>query len=376
MSGRVFIITEWFSPGYKAGGPIRSIQNMVEALPFEFYILTTNRDWGSDVPYADVPCGQWQQHNDHTRVWYHGEQQLNANLIKELMEEVQPSVLYLNSMFSWSFTWRPILTAKKMNFSGKIILAPRGMLHPNAMMIKSLKKKLFLKCIQFLDWSKNLHWQATSEEEAKYIQAHFGQKVSLSITENLPTFSLFKSPSEQVKNRWLMVNRLSAEKGVLEGLQWWMSHPISIEASLTIIGPASNASYQAQVEKIIQDHPERKMVWLGDLPPARVTEWMQQSDFFYAPTRGENYGHAIAEALFMGLPAVVANGTPWQNLNEKKWGWNFAHHESALHKVLDEVMSLPSNQYQEMQSALQVAREGEIKKIHNSQSWILLFGTK
>ena len=118
------------------------------------------------------------------------------------------------------------------------------------------------------------------------------------------------------------------------------------------------------------------MVWLGDLPPARVTEWMQQSDFFYAPTRGENYGHAIAEALFMGLPAVVANGTPWQNLNEKKWGWNFAHHESALHKVLDEVMSLSSDQYQEMQKAMQVAREEETKKIHNSQSWILLFGTK
>ena len=39
---RVLICLNWYEPGFKAGGPIRSVANIVNALKdeFEFYILT------------------------------------------------------------------------------------------------------------------------------------------------------------------------------------------------------------------------------------------------------------------------------------------------------------------------------------------------
>ena len=52
----ILILVEWFSPGYRAGGPIRSVVNLVEGLKdhFDFKVITTNRDLGSE-PYEGIP---------------------------------------------------------------------------------------------------------------------------------------------------------------------------------------------------------------------------------------------------------------------------------------------------------------------------------
>ena len=375
MNGKVLILTEWFAPGYKAGGPIRSIQNMVAALPFEFYIITSNKDWGDDQPYAQVLSDCWIDFSKNVKVWY-ASVGLSNECFTQLITEVNPEALYLNSMFSWSFTWRPILTARNLGFRGKVVLAPRGMLHPNAMNIKHNKKRLFLAMIKWMRWTNNIYWQATSAEEVKYIQQQFGSEVKVSITENLPTLSSIKQRPVSKGNRWLMVNRLSEEKGVLEGLEWWVSHPLSSTAELTIIGSSSDKGYQKKVESCIALNDNKRIQWIGDVSPDEVTKWMWESDFLFAPTRGENYGHAIAEALFMGLPVVVAEGTPWVLLKEKSWGWNFIRSAIGLKEVLDEVETLSDETYVAIHDALILAREEETKKIHNSQSWILLFGTK
>jgi len=375
LSGKVLILTEWFAPGYKAGGPIRSIQNMVMTLPFEFYIITTNKDWGDDESYVNVAADCWIDFSENVKVWYASDG-LSNEYFTQLISEVNPEVLYLNSMFSWSFTWRPILTARNLKFQGKVILAPRGMLHPNAMKIKQSKKRLFLAVIKWMGWIKNVHWQATSSDEVRYIHRFFGKGVNVSVTENLPTLSPIKERPISKGNRWLMVNRLSEEKGVLEGLQWWVSHPLSSQSQLTIIGSSANAAYQEKIEHCIVSHANKSIEWIGDVPPQEVTNWMRQSDFLFAPTRGENYGHAIAEAIFMGLPVVVAEGTPWVQLKEKSWGWNFARSAAGLHHVLDEVQDLSDESYVHLYDALCDARKVEIKKIHDSQSWMLLFSTK
>ncbi len=375
LSGKVLILTEWFAPGYKAGGPIRSIQNMVMTLPFEFYIITTDKDWGDDQPYTHVATDCWIDFSENVKVWYASDG-LSNECFTQLITEVNPEVLYLNSMFSWTFTWRPILTARNLKFQGKVVLAPRGMLHPNAMKIKQSKKRLFLAVIKWMGWSKNLHWQATSAEEVKYVQQYFGDETKVSITENLPTLSPIKERPISKGNRWLMVNRLSEEKGVLEGLEWWVSHPLSSHCHLTIIGSSANAVYQEKIERFIVSNANKFIQWIGDVPPQEVTDWMRKSDFLFAPTRGENYGHAIAEAIFMGLPVVVAEGTPWVQLKVKNWGWNFGRSATGLKLVLDEVEALSDESYVAMHDALMLAREEEIKKIHDSQSWMLLFSTK
>src|SRR5262249_46684314 len=42
----------------------------------------------------------------------------------------------------------------------------------------------------------------------------------------------------------------------------------------------------------------------------------------FFPTLGENFGHAIFDALAVGCPVIVSDATPWQELSGKGAGWS------------------------------------------------------
>ena len=58
---KILLLIGAFLPGYKAGGPVPSVANMVARLSddFDFHILTRDRDLGDTVPYRDVPTDRW-----------------------------------------------------------------------------------------------------------------------------------------------------------------------------------------------------------------------------------------------------------------------------------------------------------------------------
>ena len=49
------ICTDYYRPGYKGGGPIKSVENLVESLGenFSATILTSNRDLGSKRQFEE-----------------------------------------------------------------------------------------------------------------------------------------------------------------------------------------------------------------------------------------------------------------------------------------------------------------------------------
>ncbi len=58
---KLLIITDWFAPGYKAGGPIQSCVNLCAALTsnYDFYVLTTDTDHGETKPYPGIEPDKW-----------------------------------------------------------------------------------------------------------------------------------------------------------------------------------------------------------------------------------------------------------------------------------------------------------------------------
>ena len=57
---RILIFIDWYIPAFKAGGPIRSVFNIVTQLSdvFEFYIITGDRDLGDLIPYPDLKLNE------------------------------------------------------------------------------------------------------------------------------------------------------------------------------------------------------------------------------------------------------------------------------------------------------------------------------
>lgn len=56
MKRKVLVMVDWYAPGYKAGGPIRSAVNFADQLENELdvYVLTTDRDLNEPSPYDIV----------------------------------------------------------------------------------------------------------------------------------------------------------------------------------------------------------------------------------------------------------------------------------------------------------------------------------
>ncbi len=50
-----------YLPGYKDGGPIRSIKNLTDILgdEYDFYIVCQDRDQGDTMPYQNIRYGEW-----------------------------------------------------------------------------------------------------------------------------------------------------------------------------------------------------------------------------------------------------------------------------------------------------------------------------
>jgi len=48
---------------------------------------------------------------------------------------------------------------------------------------------------------------------------------------------------------------------------------------------------------------------------------MRGHDLFFLPTRGENFGHVIHEALNAGLPVLISDRTPWSGVTAAGAGW-------------------------------------------------------
>ena len=68
--------------------------------------------------------------------------------------------------------------------------------------------------------------------------------------------------------------------------------------------------------------PNIQVVYKGPVENSEVVSVLATNDLFLLPTRGENFGHVIHEALRAGLVLLISDKTPWNNLCEKGIGWD------------------------------------------------------
>ena len=61
--------------------------------------------------------------------------------------------------------------------------------------------------------------------------------------------------------------------------------------------------------------------YVGPLLHSKIANSILGSHLFVLPTLGENYGHAIIEALSVGRPVLISDKTPWKNLKDYNAGW-------------------------------------------------------
>lgn len=324
----ILIICNYYLPGYKSGGGMRTIVNTVERLKdkFDFRIITFNCDIDG-VPYRNIKENDWNRIGG-AQVFYLPQKSAKISKIRELINEVQPDSVYLNSVFSILTIKTLLLRKLSLIPPVKFILAPEGELSKGALQLKSEKKRVFLNAAKLTGLHKDLIWKTTSEFEEQESKKIKGRGGKIFIAPNLPSKILLEDYDQDLKPekktgeaKMVFLSRFMQKKN----FNWLLPLLKKIEGNLTIdiYGNLEDADYWMQAQELIKILPENiEIQYKGAIAYEKVVETLFQYHFFILPTLGENFGHVFIEALAAGCPLITSDRTPWRDLEEKQIGWD------------------------------------------------------
>lgn len=318
------VLTDWYLPAYKAGGPVRSVAALVARLSekYNFHIITSNKD-AFEEQALPVKTDMWISGNFHERIIY-----LSGKISRERLQKTIGSVrydyLYINSFFSKTFSIYPLLLVRSGKLAGPVVLAPRGMLREGALAIKSTRKKIFLALSKWRGLHRDLTWHATSAQEEREIKKIYGEKARVILAPNLtlpplsPRTGYAKRSGEL---RVCSVTRLVRNKKIDLAIRI-LRETGEGKIVYDVYGPAEDKDYYAECLALAGSSANLTVNFKGDLPPQEVENALKQHHVFLLPTETENFGHAIVEAMANGCIPVISDQTPWQGLEEQGIGWD------------------------------------------------------
>jgi glycosyltransferase involved in cell wall biosynthesis len=343
----ILILSDYYLPGFKAGGPIRTLANMGERLGSDLTIrlVTRDRDLGDNSPYPGISTTGWENLGK-VQVAYRRADFLGPLGLRRLIVESTYDVLYLNSLFSRPFTIQALLL-RRLGVIPRVrtVLAPRGELARAALARKWLKKRIFLAFARMVGLYRDLIWQASCREEADEIRREFGGDVTVVIAPDLPADDEnFEAPPRmRVKTpgtlRLVYLSRIVRKKNLVGALEALRGMKGSVE--LDIFGPQEQPEYWRECSNVIRTLPANVAVRAhGAIPSEAVPAVLANYDVFIFPTRGENFGHVVLEALLAGVPVLVSDQTPWRGLEEREAGWDLPLDQpSAWVEVLERCLT-------------------------------------
>lgn len=349
----ILVFVPCYIPGYKSGGPIRTVSSIVETCGDDlgFRLITKDRDAGDLQPYSSVAVDRWNQVGKATVFYASPKTQSFAGFYRAI-SDADFDVLYLNSFFHPVFTLKPLIL-NALFFRKPVVLCPRGEFSPGALEIKSPKKQLFIRLFRLLGWQRRVRWQATSPAEADLIRGIFGPDVRIRVAQNisLPTLSDGSLTQKSTPLKIAFLSRISQKKNLIGALRSLSA--VRSPVSFDVYGPASrpeDIAYREECQRLAETLPDHIAVrFCGEVEHSVVSQTLSGYDLFFLPTLGENFGHAILEALAAGLPILIADTAPWRDLEAKGIGWDLGPHDyEGYAKNIDQVAAMTADEHKAM----------------------------
>jgi glycosyltransferase involved in cell wall biosynthesis len=237
-----------------------------------------------------------------------------------------------------------------------------------------MKKKLYLFFFKIILLFRNIKFHVTDEVEKKYVENIFGNRYEIIILPNIP--SLFKRQyvKKDVNSFNLitiaLVSSMKNHYNVLLALMRCKSNII-----YKIYGPIKDNEYWENCKSITQNLPHNiKVQYMGPVSPNDVEEALKWAHVKILPSKSENYGHAMVEALSAGKPLMSSHFIPWNDLNINNAGFNVDPNNLVeLADALEFYANADSSQYDTLSSN---ASNYILKKVNINQiktSYIELF---
>ena len=325
----ILCFTSYYLPGFKNGGPVRSLLNMCQWLGEEYSIrvVTRDRDRGDTRAYEGHMPEHWHE-VDGTQVWYLRIPYWSPWRFRRVVMETSPDLLYFHSFQDPALTIMP-LALRRLGLLPRtipVLVAPRGEFSPGALSLKRTKKLAYLHASKWLGLYRNVKWHATSPEEESLIRVWWGVHARVAMAGNLPAKAdeveaECRMPKQAGILHLVFLSRISPKKNLSAALE--LLAEVKGQVIFDIYGPTEDKGYWDKCQSLIATLPRNiEVSYKGCVRPEDVISTLSRYDALFFPTLGENFGHVIFEALLAGCALLLSDQTPWRDLPEKQIGFD------------------------------------------------------
>lgn len=375
---KILILAGRYLPGYKDGGPVRTLINLTDLLgdEYDFYLAVLDRDHGDAEAYPNIKINEWNQIGK-AKVWYYRAGEMNFSLIRKLAKNV--NLVYLCGFYS-SYGYKTLILNRFGCLFGKpVVIAPMGSFSEGALAQKSKKKKIFITICKLFGLFKNIRWSVTSELEVGDVKREINEKAMCVIAEDPPRASIkveHKNLVDGEKIKIVFISRVSPKKNLLYAIQ--VLKNVRCDIKFDIYGPLEDKAYWNNCKSLLLELPDNiKWNYCGEVDTNHVPEIFTKYDLFLFPTLGENYGHVIFEALAAGCVPIISDQTPWDDIQKKKAGYIIPLYDQDRYcKIIEEYQSKSITERKKIsENAVEVAKQKvEQSKVHSGYRDIFEWG--
>ena len=319
---RILFVAPFYKPAHVYGGPTYSIPTICEALVNageSVTVYTTNANGIEDLPYTpgilqDVQGVQvlYLKRNFHGNFFF--SQQLASTCIQKINTS-NFDVVYIAS--NWGF---PFIPACWSSFLKKVpyIISPRASFKRNAWEGKYFKKFSYHLLFErfLINRASLIHYTTILESnQSRWLnlkppQVIIPNPVDFQKFDSLPSKSHFRNKFkiEEDKKVILILGRIDPDKGLdlaLQSLQLVVKQVSNV--LLVIAGPEENNYIQKlqSLAKIL--NIEEHLLFTGLLDAHQRVEALVDADILFSPSRSENFGMSIVEAMACELPVIITD---------------------------------------------------------------------
>ena len=214
--------------------------------------------------------------------------------------------------------WHPrffifFLIAKLKNI--KVIISPHGMLDPESFAINSWKKKIALFTYQGIVLKKANLIIVNSKKEKKNVQKKIKHPKITIIVHGIVIKKIKRRKNKDLINS-VYFSKIHPIKNLLKLVQAWSFSKKLKNFKLSILGEIDDINYFNKINTIIKN--SKNISFLGKIKKNKILN-LSTYDVFILPSKSENFGLVVLEALNAGLYLILNKSLPWKNLTYNKF---------------------------------------------------------
>jgi len=319
----------------KASGPSLSVPRLCESLVTQgidvrLHVLSPPNESGSfNVPLIH-----------HERWPWYPRLAASPDLYRALRASAQKAELIHNHSL-WEMT--NVYPGRAIRGTQcRLINSPRGTLLNGALQRSSLRKRIMWSFGQAKALKASACLHATSREEAFSLKK-LGLRIPIAMIPNgidIPDTSTVLDEKVRGRRSLLFLGRIHPIKQIDVLLRAWSQiEPMFPDWDLIVAGPDNNG-YLPKMCHLARHLQLRRVSFPGPVFGESKLRMLKESSLFVLPSKSENFAMAVAEALAVGIPAIVTKGAPWEKLDSEGCGWWIEHGEGHLVECLRHALSL------------------------------------